>query len=140
MYMAFSCYFSLHPVFSSKHMSTSPSFVQNQHSCFNTSPGKFRNHLSIQQPSCFHMKSDQNSGAIQERQNESKELFISIMNSATSMANKAFLQMKPVFSQCLALTTQTLSASGGLDFSNTTYQVPEEYLKSISVSSGYDLS
>lgn len=44
-----------------------------------------------------------------------------------------------VLSQCLALTTETLLASTGVECHTTLYQVPEECLKSITGSNDYDL-
>lgn len=56
--------------------------------------------------------------------------FISIVNSET-VASKPFTQMNlHYFPQCLALATKpVLSASEGLDFSLTPYQVPEKIRK-----------
>lgn len=89
MYVAFHCYFSLHPLFGSKCKSTTPCFVQNEHSCFNISSGKSGKHLLIWQPLCFHVRS-QNSGATGTTEGMQETLHL-----YQHQWQKMFLQMTP---------------------------------------------
>lgn len=113
---------------------------KNQHSCFSISPG-------IQEPpinlaAIVFSRGKRSKFRCYIGTAEWKQETLHLHHEFSNISGKQTISANEssVLSQCLALTTQTLSASGGLDFSITTYQVPEEYLKSIPVSSGYDLS